>query len=118
MILSTPETPNNKWQTLNMYQREKLDTSIYSHCAKSLKSYATLRDPVDCSPPGSSVHGILQTRILEWIAIPFSRDLPNSGIEPESPALQVDSLPSESPEEASGTGKVYYSWKVHDPEFL
>ena len=31
----------------------------------------TLWDPVDCSPPGSSVHGILQARILEWVAIPF-----------------------------------------------
>ena len=30
-------------------------------------------DPVDCSPPGSSVHGILQARVLEWVAIPFSR---------------------------------------------
>ena len=35
--------------------------------------YPTLCDPVDRSPPGSSVHGILQARILEWIAIPFSR---------------------------------------------
>ena len=33
----------------------------------------TLCGPVDCSPPGSSVHGILQARILEWVAIPFSR---------------------------------------------
>ena len=33
----------------------------------------TLCDPRDCSPPGSSVHGILQARILEWVAIPFSR---------------------------------------------
>ena len=33
----------------------------------------TLCDPMDCSPPGSSVHGILQTGILEWLAIPFSR---------------------------------------------
>ena len=33
----------------------------------------TVSDPVDCSPPGSSVHGILQARILEWVAIPFSR---------------------------------------------
>ena len=32
-----------------------------------------LCEPVDCSPPGSSVHGICQTRILEWVAIPFSR---------------------------------------------
>ena len=33
----------------------------------------TLCDPMDCSPPGSSVHGILQARMLEWVAIPFSR---------------------------------------------
>ena len=37
----------------------------------------TLCDPMDCSPPGSSVHGILEARILEWGAIPFSRGLPN-----------------------------------------
>ena len=52
----------------------------------------TLCDPVNYSPPGSSVHGIFKARILEWVAIPFSRDLPNPGIEPRSPA---DSLPSE-----------------------
>ena len=37
------------------------------------QSYPTLCDPMDCSPRGSSVHGILQARILEWVAIPFSR---------------------------------------------
>ena len=52
-------------------------------------------DSVDCSLPGSSVHGILQARILEWIAISFSRDLPDPGIEPRSPAVQADALPSE-----------------------
>ena len=58
----------------------------------------TLCDPRDCSsPPGSSVHGILQARILQWVAIPFSGDLPDPGMEPRFPALQVDSLPSESP---------------------
>ena len=41
--------------------------------AKSLQSYPTLCDPVDSSPPGSSVHGILQERILEWVAMPSSR---------------------------------------------
>ena len=40
---------------------------------KSLQSCLTLCDPVDCSPPGSSVHVILQARILEWVAISFSR---------------------------------------------
>ena len=41
------------------------------------------------------VCGILQARILEWVAIPFPEDLPDLGIEPGSPALQADSLPSE-----------------------
>ena len=46
--------------------------------------------PMDCSPPGSSVHGISQARILKWVAIFFSGDLPNRGIEPVSPKLQAD----------------------------
>ena len=46
------------------------------------------------SPPGSSVHGILQARILEWVAMPSSRGS-SPGIEPRSPALQVDSFLSE-----------------------
>ena len=41
-------------------------------------------DPMDCSPPGPSVHGILQARILEWIAFPPPGDLPDLGIEPMS----------------------------------
>jgi len=52
---------------------------------------------MDHSPPGFSVHGILQARILEWLPFPFPGDLPDSGIEPESLALQADSLPSEPP---------------------
>ena len=48
----------------------------------------TLCNPIDCSTPVSSVHRILQTRILEWVAMPFSRELPDPGIEPRSPALQ------------------------------
>ena len=55
--------------------------------AKSLQSCPTFCNPMDYSPPGSSVHEILQTRILEWVAIPSPRDLPDSGIEPASPAL-------------------------------
>ena len=50
---------------------------------------------MDCSPPGSSVHGILQARILEWIAISFSGGLSKPGIKPGSPALQADSLSTE-----------------------
>ena len=61
------------------------------------QSCPTLCDPMNCSPPGSSLRGILQEIILKWVAMPSSRDLPNPGFEPRSPALQVDSLPSESP---------------------
>ena len=42
-----------------------------------------------------TVHGILQVRVLECVAFPSSRDLPNPGIEPRFPTLQVDSLPAE-----------------------
>ena len=47
------------------------DTAVSSVLAAQL--CLTLCDPVDCSPAGSSVHGILQARILDWAAIPFSR---------------------------------------------
>ena len=58
------------------------------------QSRLTLCDPMDCSPPCSSIHRILQAGILEWVAISFSREyLPNREIEPGCPALQADSLP-------------------------
>ena len=47
--------------------------------------------------PDSSVHGTFQARILEWVAISFSKDLSDLGIKPRSPALQADSLLSEPP---------------------
>ena len=54
-------------------------------CAKSLQSCLTLCDPMDYSPPYSSVHGILQARILEWIASSPPRDLPDPMIKPVNP---------------------------------
>ena len=51
--------------------------------AESLQLCPTLGDPMNCKPPGFSVHGILQARILEWVA----GDLPNPEIEPVCPAL-------------------------------
>ena len=67
-------------------------------CAKSLQSYLILCDPMDYSPPDSSVHGILQAKVLKWVAIPSSRGSSPPRIEPVylmSPALQADALPSE-----------------------
>ena len=57
-----------------------------------------------CSPMDYPVCGILQARILEWVAVPFSRGLPNPGIEPRSPTLQVDSLPAEPQRKPKNTG--------------
>ena len=88
---------------------------------KVTQSCLILCDPMDCSLPGSTVHGILQARILEWAAVPFSRDLPNPGTEHRSPTLKVDSLPSEhqgSPEtriaihKSSYTKILWASWKA------
>ena len=42
-----------------------------------------MSDPIDCSPSVSSVHGIFQARILEWVAIPFSRIFPTQGLNPD-----------------------------------
>ena len=62
---------------------KNLRTSIGRHAvrAKSLQLCSTLCDPMDCSPPGSSVHGILQARILEWLPFSSPGDLPDPGIE-------------------------------------
>ena len=59
----------------------------------------TLCDPVDCI-----VLGILQARILEWVAFPSPGDLPNLGIEPRSPTMQADSIPAEPQGKAKNTG--------------
>ena len=105
-------------------------TLINNRARKSevTQSCPTLCDPMHCSPPGSSVQGILQARILEWVAISFSRGsskpqrlnrgLPHCrqtlyhlshqgsypGLEPTSPTLRVHSLPSETPGKPKNTG--------------
>ena len=62
-------------------------------CVLVAQSCQTLWEPIDWGSPGFSIHGILQARILEWVAIPFSRGFS----QPRSPALQTDSSPSEPP---------------------
>ena len=60
---------------------------------KVAQSHLTLCEPMGCILPGSSVYGILQVRILEWVAISSCRDRPNPGVEPKflvSPALAAD----------------------------
>ena len=67
--------------------------------------YMILCDSMDCSPTGFSVHGIIQVRITEWIAISFSRGSSRPGIKPKSPTLQADCLLAESP----GKPQEYFS---------
>ena len=55
---------------------------------------------MDCSLPGSSFHGILHARVLEWVAFPSPGHLPDPGIETGSPALQADPFSSEPPGKA------------------
>ena len=67
---------------------------VVEGCESSVMS--NMGDPMDYILPGSSIHGILQARILEWVPIPFSRGSSRHRIEPGSPALQAGS-PSEPP---------------------
>ena len=71
------------------------------------QSCPALCDPTDCSPPGSSARGILQARILEWVAISFSRGSSQLRVEPWSPALQADSLPFEPAGKSKSPKRVY-----------
>ena len=72
--------------------------TIGSPCICSVaKSCSTFCNPMDCSLLGSSVHGIAQARILEWVAISFSRVFPNPGMKPMSLALADRFFTSEPP---------------------
>ena len=75
---------------------ETKHTNKYSK-AKAAQSYPTVFDPMDFSPPGSFVYGILLERILKELPFPSPGDFPDPGIEPRSPALQADSVLSELP---------------------
>ena len=75
--------------------KNKYSISFTSKKVKVLvaQSCLTLCDPMDCSSPGFSVHGILLARILGWVAIPFSRGSSQPRDQSTSPSLQADSLP-------------------------
>ena len=73
-----------------LYTWNIVNQLLESVCVLMDQLCLTLWDLMDCSLPGSSVHGILQARKLEWVAIPFSRGSSWPGMEPRSPALQED----------------------------
>ena len=78
--------PQPRWVAL------KGRTLLHALWVLVAQSCPTLCDPMNCSPSGFSVHGILQARILEWVAILFSGYLPDPGMEPGASALQTDSV--------------------------
>ena len=82
-----------------------LNTHTYEYmCAKSLQLCPTLCSPMDCSLPSSSVHAILQTRILEWVAMPFSRG---------SSQLRIEPMSLMSPVLAGGFFTTSANWEAH-----
>ena len=88
------------WISFLLTQQE--DGNCFTSCLSSLfKQTLVKRQSLSRArlfvTPWTRVHGILQARVLEWVAFPFSRGLPNPGIKPRSPALQEDSLPVEPP---------------------
>ena len=75
------------------------------HCVPGGTLVAKLcasREPMDCSPPDSAVHRILQEEYWSGLPFPSRGDLSHPGVEPGSPALQADSLPTESPGKIQG----------------
>ena len=86
---------------------------------KSFWSCPSPCDPMDHSPPGSSVHQILQARILKWVACPSLGDFPNPGIEPMSltfPALAGKFFTTSATWEAQGSSEAWF--KSYLPCFL
>ena len=97
-IISQEGTQNSeRRKTLSL--PEDLRTQV-----KGVKVKATQLCPTLCDPMDYTVHGILQARILEWVALPCSRGSSHPGIEPRSPALQTGSLPAELPGKPKNAG--------------
>ena len=79
---------------------------LYPTCVLCLVSQLCLAvcDPIDCSPPGSSVHGVLQARILEWVTMYSSRGSSQPRYWTQVSSMRVDSSPSEPPWKPKNTG--------------
>ena len=79
---------NSRWENARYWPQiaeRKKESKVARWCP-------TLCNPMDCSLPGFSIQGIFQARVLEWVAISFSRGSSLPGIKPGSPTLQADSL--------------------------
>ena len=94
---------NNDYYLLNIYYEARPEAKHFMCESEVAQLCLTLRNLMDCSLPGSSIHGISQAIILEWLAISFSRRSSDLGIEPASlvlPALADGFLTTKPPEKA------------------
>ena len=91
--------------TVYPWGHKEWDTTEVTYSTVTVtQSRPTLCNPMDSSLPGSSIHGILQARILSGLPFPSPGDLPNPGMESRSPTLQVDYLPAEPQWKPKNTG--------------
>ena len=86
-ISGQPLLEETGFQFLGFRIPRRNKVSFLHQFSEVTQSCLTLCNPIDCSLPGSSFRGIFQAIVLEWIAISFSGDLPNPGLEAGSPAL-------------------------------
>ena len=80
MVNAAQVSVHTVWEVWRPFSMVHLIACVLRACSVT-KSCLILCDPTDCSPPGSSVHGISQARILEWVVFPSPGDLTNPGIE-------------------------------------
>ena len=88
-----------RWYQANGRKRRESKESLESSKSRLVVSDSLWPRGHKCNQPDSSVHGILQARILEWLPVPFSRGSSQPRDRTRSPTLQADSLPSEPPGE-------------------
>ena len=81
--------------SISFYSSVKLSSFTFLHKVLAAQLCLTLHNTMDCSPPGSSVHGILQAKVMEWVAILFTRGSSQPRNWTQDSALQEVSLPSE-----------------------
>ena len=96
------------WRTVRRFLK-KLEIELPYDPAIPLLGIHTEETRSERDMPGSSVHGVFQARMLEWVPFPPPEDLPDQGIEPGSPVLQADSLPFKPQGSTFEYGHMYIS---------
>ena len=107
LLINLPRNWHSQNENDSRYFKQERKVKVKT----KVKSCPIFCDPVNCSPPGRSIYGIFQARILEWLLFPSRGDLPNPGIELMSPTLQAHAITSET----SGKPKQersYYTYEV------